>query len=147
MPTLQENLIKHFKLPNANFLHRNLCGWIGFDINCNDHLRSITLYQDGSIRVGNKAYLSDYSMRDFLMEMEKNHNTLYKELKDISSDLHSLKERLEKASNRVDGNGWSCHYPEMIKKMLEGYSHTITGVYEGVNAIANHTPSYGLGVD
>lgn len=147
MPTLQEKLIKHFKLPSANFLHKNLCGWLGLDRYNDNNENTITLYHDGSIRVGTKTYSADYSMSNFLAEMEKKHDTLYKELKNICTDLCGIRERLEKASNRVDGNGFSSHYPEMVKKMLEGYASSVSGVYSGVNAIANHTPSYGLGVD
>lgn len=140
MPTLEEKLTRHFNILHSGLLHKNLCGFIG--VNPTDDV--ITIYHDGSIRVGKIEYPADYSLSKFLREMEDSYQTLYSELKHVSDVLFGLQEKMKKISRRVDGNGHTSFYPEMLKKIFEGYADNLMGLASSVNAIANHTPSYGV---
>lgn len=110
MPTLEEKLTRHFNILHSGLLHKNLCGFIG--VNPTDD--TITIYHDGSIRVDKKVYPVDYPLSTFLREMENKYQTFYSELKNISDVLFEVKEKMKNVSRRVDGNGHSSFYPEML---------------------------------
>ena len=139
MKTLCQKLSEHFNV-SETLLHKNLCGFIG--VSQDDNI--VTIYHDGSIRVGDTDYSPDFSLSSFMSDIETKYKTIYSELKDISDVLFALREKMEKVSKRVDGNGHSCFYPEMIKKVFEGYASSLSGMSSSVNAIANYTPSYGI---
>lgn len=148
MNTIQDKLVKHFHLPHKNFLHKTLCGWLGLEESSSDRDRTITIYHNGSIRIGKYEYAEDTPLSNFLHDMNTKYHTLYdKEIKDIVSELHSLHERLEKAAKRVDGNGWAKHQPELIKNIFQGSSKQLQGIYQQLNSVANAYSSYGPGIE
>jgi hypothetical protein len=144
MKTLQDKLVDHFKLGSINILHKNLYGWIYNNRDVDAMHKTIALCCDGSIRVGDKTYPVDFPLSRFLAEMEETHTTQYSEMKNISHEIYRLVGRLKNMAHTMDGNGHSQEYQEMTKKIFEGYSETLHGVAGAINAIANHTPSYGI---
>ena len=143
MPTLQDKLCEFFKIPHKNHLHKSLVGYLGIEEWTQKDGNTITLYQEGSIRILKKDYPADMDIQVFLVEMNKKFDVLYdKALSDIVCDIFVIKEKLGKLINRIPSNGFYQFQPTITRKLLEAQINALSCVYETLNTIKNQNSVY-----
>jgi hypothetical protein len=143
--TLQDKLCEFLKLPHKNFLHKTLLGYLGLPEWAFKHGNTITLHQDGSIRILNKVYPHDMDIEKFLSHMNKKFDVLYdKSLNELVGDLCSIKDKLDALIDRIPNNGYYQFHPTVTRKLLEAQINSLQAVYDTLNTIKNQNSAYKL---